>query len=58
MNAFVKGCDDLRQEYFPGATIVVVRHTPARMSNAERAARSHFSAQLMSSAQSPKPAMA
>ena len=27
MNAFVKGCDDLRQEYFPGATIVVVHHT-------------------------------
>ena len=27
MNAFVKGCDDLRQEYFPGGTIVVVRHT-------------------------------
>jgi len=36
MNQFVNGCDDLRQEHFPGVTVLVVHHTGK---NTKRGAR-------------------
>jgi len=36
MNLFINGCDDLRQEHFPGVTVVVIHHAGK---NAKRGAR-------------------